>query len=1022
MAIVFDPQQKKAIEHVHGPMLVVAGAGTGKTTVLVERVVNLIKKGHAQPDEILAVTFTENAARELAERVEAKLGAKVAGQLQAKTFHAYCFGLLKRANLDFTPLTREDLYVLLRRELKSLGLKYYIKAAKPGQFLNALLAFFDRCDDELVTAERYREYVEELKAAKHALPRVLRAKDAEALRPEEVIARCEEIATVFWRVNEMLAAKGLGTFGHQISRAVKLLSSNASVLAEERKHARFILIDEFQDSNVAQIRLAKLLAGDEQNVFAVGDPDQAIYRFRGATAGAFDHFEKQFDHVQHVTLDQNRRSLGPILRCAFQVIDKNPPLMQGGQLTRWPLFSAREAAGEKGTAVELAYTPGEFGNEAEAAEIAETIENFHSSCPGHQTREGNEPCSWKHVAILYRQHSHRELLARELSRRNIPILVRGVNVLDTPEVRDALAVLRALVNAGDNAAVFRVASLAQFGIDADELRAALSAAGKNAKLGAVLAKVNGGAAVLERMEHARGLAMKVAGKASEVLKIAIGEFGIAEEPTSARGRQIWGTKSTIDNPTHGNDPTQNAAIEALGAFVAQWSEKPVTDNGTVSEFLEYLDYYTEIGGKICLPEPDDSVDAVQFMTAHIAKGLEFPHVFVPRVSTGSFPNNYREDLFEFPMALRDSLTAAAEDAKELHNQEERRLFYVAMTRARDTLSLYAKRSRSRKVAKPPRYVEATPPGFIKDLTCEASIAADYKVRLVETRVEMQAAESTAADRSVRGTQAYSAVGEWMLLDPARDMEKISLSASRIQTYDTCPLRFKIETDWNIPGEPVPAMMFGNAVHTAIKAFNDALQAGRPLTEADFLQVFRAQMDISFFDDAHQKQLYLEQGAKQLSEFYYLRNLEVSQVLATERVFSIVVGGVKVIGRIDLAQRTPGGGIAIVDYKTGAPKDEEEADKSLQLSIYALAAQQEFGELPERIAFYNLETNEAAETTRSPEELEKTRARIMEVAQSICAGKFRPRTGFHCDWCGYRELCPAQEEPLYTIAAAMPAKA
>ena len=977
----FDPQQKKAIEHVHGPMLVIAGAGTGKTTVLVERVVHLIKKGHAQPGEVLAVTFTENAARELRERVEAKLGAKIASQLQAKTFHAYCFGLLKRASLDFTPLTREDLYVLLRRELKNLGLKYYIKAAKPGQFLNALLAFFDRCDDELVTADRYREYVEELKAAKHPLPRVLKAKDAELLKPEEVIGRCEEIAHVFANVDKLLAARNLGTFGHMISRAVRLLSSDPAILAEEQRRARFVLIDEFQDSNVAQIRLARLLAGTEQNVFAVGDPDQAIYRFRGATAGAFDHFQNQFANVANITLDQNRRSLAPILRCAFQVIDRNP-MVSTGQLMRMPLTSAREHAGEKGDAIELAYLPLDPGNATEAAEIADTIENFHATCPGHIIRGVHEPCSWKHAAILYRQHSHRDAIARELSRRNIPILVRGVDVLETPEVRDTLAVLRALVNVGDNAALFRVASLPQFGIDAAELRAALLAAGRkeDAKLTAVLAKVSGGPAVLDAIQKSRTrLAQNDDNRATTAVKLAIKDFAI---PNSE-------------------------ATQALSIFVSQWSEKPVTSSAPLNDFLEYLDYYREAGGKICLPDPPDDTDAVQFMTGHIAKGLEFPHVFIIRACTNSFPANYKEDLFEFPMALRDSLTAASEDAKELHNQEERRLFYVAMTRARDTLALYSKRSRSKKTPAPPRFLEAAPSGFMRDIAQDRTLIKDTTPRLIEQRLDIRASEVP---------EAFSPVGEWMLLPPARDMQKLSLSASRIQSYSDCPLRFKIETDWNIPGEPVPAMQFGNAVHTALKAFNDSVKAGRPLTLTDFLQVFTTQMDISFFDDPHQKQLYLEQGRRQLEAFHYLRNVEpVPHVLDTEHVFAITVGGVKVVGRIDLAQRTSRGGLSILDYKSGAPKDEDDAEKSLQLSIYALAAQQQWGEIPERIGFYNLETNDGVETTRSAEELEATRHKIMEVADAIQAGKFSPRPGFQCSWCAYRDLCPAQEEPLYTIA-------
>ena len=988
MGFAPDPQQKKAIEHVHGPMLVIAGAGTGKTTVLVERVVQLIEQQHARPDEVLAVTFTINAAAELRQRVAEKIGPLWATTIQATTFHGYCHNLLTRAGRSFTPVTKEDLFVLLRRELRNLGLKYYIRAAKPGQFLSALLAFFERCEDELVTPERYRQYVEELKSGKHPLPRVLSSKDIAELQREEVIGRCEEIAHVFQRANEMLVERNLGTFGHQISRTVRLLSDNPHILADERQRARFILIDEFQDSNVAQIKLAKLLAGEEGNVFAVGDPDQAIYRFRGATTGAFDHFARQFTDTQIVTLDQNRRSLGPILRCAFRVISHNPAIMQSGQIARQPLLSARELAGAKGPAVDLVYTPGQYSNETEAAEIADAIEKLHASCPGHETRDGKKKrCEWRDVAVLYRTHLHRELLARELSKRSIPVLVRGVDVLETPEVRDAMAAIRAISNLGDNAAIFRASALPQFGIDPSELRAALNGAGREAKLVAVLQKVKGGHTLLDVLSKARKLTNDAGNTAVASLAIAIKQFELP----------------------------RNEAVQALQNFVSAWAEKPITGDMSTEAFLEYLEYFTEIGGKICLPEPQDDVNAVQFMTGHVAKGLEFPHVLVIRATTTCFPASYKEDLFEFPDALRDSLTTSSGDPKELHNQEERRLFYVAMTRARDTLAIYGKRSRSRKTPVPPLFNEASPPGFIRDIVSNQCVPVDCVPRLVEFRPEIQAAAEE--------LQAFSPVAEWMLLDPVRDMEKISLSATRIETYDMCPLRFKIETDWNIPGESAPALHFGNAVHTALKAYNDAVAAQRPLTLEEFLRVFTTQMEISLFDDAHQKQLYLEQGLGQLEEFYYLRNVEdVPQILATEKVFSLILGGVKVVGRIDLASRTPNGGVAIIDYKSGRAKDEEEAEKSLQLSIYALAAQQEFGELPERIAFYNLATNAAAETSRTADQLADTRAKIDAVAQAIRAGNFRPKTGFHCNWCGYRELCPVQEEPLYKIEAAMPAKA
>jgi ATP-dependent DNA helicase UvrD/PcrA len=985
-----DPQQKKAIEHVHGPMLVVAGAGTGKTTVLVERVVNLISGGHARPDEILAVTFTDNSARELRDRVAARLGHEVGQQLQARTFHAYCMDLLTRAKQAFTPISNEDLYVLLRRDLKSLGLKHYIKAARPGQFLQALLGFFERCDDELVTVGRYREYVQELKAERHALPRVLKQKEADKLTKEEVIARCEEIAGVFTKVDKMLASEKLGTFGQMISQAVKVLESNWITLSEERSHARFILIDEFQDSNVAQIRLAKLLADEEANVFAVGDPDQAIYRFRGATTGAFEQFRKHFPAVKYVTLDQNRRSLSPILRCAFQVIDQNPPIMTGGELQRKQLVSARESRGtHKGSPVELVYTPLRYSAQTEAAEIADTISKLHDNCAGHETRAGDEPCRWKHIAILYRQHRHRELLAAELSRRRIPVDVRGVNVLETPEVRDALAAMRAIANTGDGAALFRIASLPRFGICPDELRAALRDRPREARLLPVLGKVNGGEKLLISLQQAQSLASPRKSAALVALATAIKQFGVANTPATA----------------------------ALKKFVKEWSKKPITSDAGIEAFLEYLDYFVEAGGKICLPDPTEGqeLDAVQFISVHGAKGLEFPHVFILRATSGSLPSHYKEDLFEFPQTLRDPLTQAEGDAREQHRQEERRLFYVAMTRARDTLSVVGMRSRSKKQAMPPRYADATPPGFVREFATERHLADAVSIRLAEFRPEIQAAATA--------VQAFSSAAEWMLLPPRRAMDKMTLSASRIQTYETCPLRFKMEADWNLPSEPVPAMQFGNAVHTALKGYYDAVLAGRPLSRESFLNIFEEQLSLSAFDDPHQKELYSAQGVDQLGEFYDLRNREATpEVLSTEKFFELVVDGVKVIGRIDRTDRMPDGSIAIVDYKTGAAKDQDEADDSLQLSIYALAVEQEWKQLPSRLAFYNLETNATSETQRTPEELASVKHRIVEVAALIGNGRFEPKPGQHCAFCGFHEVCPKQEEPLWMIEGAMLAKA
>ncbi|MGE5322777.1 MAG: UvrD-helicase domain-containing protein, partial [Actinomycetota bacterium] len=253
-----NPRQKEAIEHVSGPMLVLAGAGTGKTTVLVERIARLIEQQHARPEEILAITFTENAARELVERVEKRLRRRAA--VNAGTFNAYCNGVLERNGRGFFVLTKEDVYVFLRQRIDQLGLEKFIKASELGEFLHDLLEFFDRCHEELITPEQFQAYVDGLRPGGN-IPRNCRSKEVEELGDREMIVRWQEIARAYRSSMRLLEQHGLGVFGMQISNAVRLLQSDAGLLEHERRKARFILIDEFQDCNSSNIILAGMLAG-----------------------------------------------------------------------------------------------------------------------------------------------------------------------------------------------------------------------------------------------------------------------------------------------------------------------------------------------------------------------------------------------------------------------------------------------------------------------------------------------------------------------------------------------------------------------------------------------------------------------------------------------------------------------------------------------------------------------------------------------------------------------------------------
>lgn len=968
MAIVLDEQQRRAIEHLRGPMLVVAGAGTGKTTVLVERIARLIREGYAGAGEVLAVTYTENAAQVLRERVE-KLVGKNCRDLQATTFHAYCNSILHRAGQSFGVVDEIDLYVYLRRRISELPLEFYSRAASPGQFLEALTDFFSRCHDELVTADDYARYVEEVAAGKWPLPRVVSSKQLAEIEREEALARCREISAVYTRVEQMLREENLGTFGHMILRAVQLLRGNPETLERERARARFLLIDEFQDANLAQIELAQLLAGTEQNVFAVGDPDQAIYRFRGASSAAFAEFARRFPLAKAVVLGKNRRSGPAVLHCAHAVIANNPEVHcvlddRGACFQRRALESARAERAQSEGRLPL-WPPVQVvacnSDEQEAAEIAAEIDKILGK-PARQ-----EKPSVPRIGVLYRLHSHRDHIVRELAARNIGFSVRGINALETAEVRDLLACLRVMHTPPDSESLFRVAALPMFGLDAETVREALAAAGRDAEFESVLRSLEGGQQVIDVAEQARAAAQARGMKATAAVEIAIQSFALE---------------------------ASSPAVEAFRTFVSVWERKAITVSKTLVELLEYLEFFAETAAAVELPvaADEDDPNVVRLMTVHSAKGLEFDHVFLVRLNQSSFPTNYREKLFEFPRELRKSV-AAEGDSTEIHRQEERRLFYVGLTRARDSLALYARASRSRK--------DPRPQGFVRELM-DSPLARNWWASRTASayRTALAAASATAG------------VAQWLMIAPSARLRSPSLSATAIESYDRCPLQFKLRRDWKIPGRVSAALHFGQAVHTVLKDFYDVLKAGRRRTLQQVMELFRAQLEAAHVADPVQRALYLRDGERHLTRFVSLHaQQDAGSVLDTERSFEIKIGAVAVRGRVDRIDRIEGERVTITDYKTGAVRDQRYADQSLQLSIYAIAARDSWKLHPERLVLYNLADNSTVETSRTKAELESARERVQEVAARIAQGDFDPTPGYHCRSCAYRRLCPATEQDV-----------
>ena len=965
-----DDRQREAIEHVDGPMLVVAGAGTGKTSVLTHRIERLVKEGHARTDEILALTYTVNAATEMKERVSKVLGGKT---VQALTFHDYCLKLLQRVGKDFGVLDEKDLWIYLRRRIRDLHLEHYIRAANIGQFLNDLLDFVSRCHDELVTPEKYADYVARLERREVPIPRV--AKSKTVLDDEEILGRCREIARVFSTMERWLAEENLGTFSHMITRAHTLLENDESVLNEARRGARYILADEFQDANVAQIKILARLAGEQGNLFAVGDPDQSIYRFRGASSEAFELFHRSFPAARRVVLEKNRRSTTSILQAAFAVINGNPPLFanQSGvpfAYQRAALKSARDEETER-SGLHMPPSP------VTAILLKDRSTEGPDLVAYLRDAQRKQRCKWSDFGVLYRSHSHRDDLVQELAEAGIPFVIESMDISDTPEARDLFACVNVIVSSGDDVSLMRVAGLPRFNVNPEQLRQVLrSIARENreaqvAPLFTALDRVQGGEEVLACVRRVRDAIQTRGAKGRAALDIIVREFAL--DPSL---------------------PILRAALQ----FVQAWEMKKINKTGDLIEFVDYLAYFREANGVIPL-QSDENENAVRLMTVHGAKGLEFPHVFILRALSPSFPSSYKETLVAFPQELRDPDSLTGADDKTLHEQEERRLFYVAMTRARDTLRIYAREGTGKN--------DKTPPGYLRELIKNKTISRWFQA------IPAGGAQAT-LDIAAAASPLYpeeSQTSRWFELPVLPGLHK-RLSASAVETYQRCGLQFKLERDWRIAARPAAAMQFGAAVHRVLKTYFDAIRLGRPKTDEEIVDLFRLDLAGTRIQESYQHELYEKQGILQLQDFLsQAKSIPASQILHTEESFEIKIGEVTVVGRIDRIDRRPDGTVAIVDYKTGKAKDQEDADESLQLSLYAIAAHEKWGYKVGALIFHNLQANVPVTTVRFDSDLMAARSCVEQAARGIAEGIFDAKPGQHCIFCAYRTLCPEKEKRI-----------
>jgi DNA helicase-2/ATP-dependent DNA helicase PcrA len=966
--------QKRAIEHGDGPLLVIAGAGTGKTRVITERIRSLFERDDSLLGEnVLALTYTIKAASEMLRRIKKTCGERAEG-ITVNTFHGFCEAILKEGAPHRKPIAPVDHWILLRRNMRHLQLEKYRRLAEPGQFLNDFIQFFSRCQDELVSGEQYQEYANGC-AAKLESERPQIGEETYRERLEEV-QKQQEIARAYRASEELLREKSVVALNGLITEAVKLLESDAALRERMQKRFRHLLVDEFQDTNIAQLRLLELLTAWPPNIVVVGDNDQAIYRFRGASFGSFKLFLERFagwkegqDSTKfRVLLKENYRSTPNILRVATQVIAQNETSVDFPNKVLEP----SKPEGERVRIAELATA------EEEAIWVAGQLERSHQA--------GKR---WADFAVLYRQHMHRDLLVEELVRRKIPFVISRLSILEHPIVRDVLAYLRLIARPYDNVACARALSAPVWGLTPQDLvRLAERARRERKAIYDVLQMPQG-----ELPFDARNASL------SELTEFLGGRRKIMRRRTA---REILSDLMEWLEISERVSQQDQKYARRLTEFAKEWEAKSETRK--LPEFLEYLDYFQQANETIALDDEAPG-DAVQLMTVHGAKGLEFPQVFVLRVNHRAFPASERLPLFTFPLELmKEELPQG-----DFHTQEERRLFYVALTRAEEKLTLTTLTEKRGKV-----------PTFIEDILMDPAvkrrdvlqIAPKVLAPVPEKRAEAAEAPQRLLFAAQGPAKIFSRIADWAETYHPAASEPLTLSPSAVMGYRACPQQYLFEKLWSIEGEARATLTFGRVIHATIRRAVAELKKGHTLPFEEVQRIYETEWSAIGYEDDYQEEEYKREGLEQLQTFYAAMIETLPEILEQEKTFELdLESNVIVKGRIDQINSLGHKDVEIVDYKTGKAKRDSEANKDLQLSIYAIAAKEIFELNPVRLVFHYLQDNKRQETTRSAKQLVEAQKIVQETAADIRARQFTAKTGFQCRSCAYRPICPAHEEAL-----------
>ncbi|HEX5148767.1 MAG TPA: ATP-dependent DNA helicase, partial [Candidatus Limnocylindrales bacterium] len=985
-----NPDQLRAVTHGDGPLLVVAGAGTGKTQVITRRIAWLIATRHARPSEILALTFTDKAAEEMAVRVD-QLVPYGYTDTAISTFHAFGDSLIREYALelglptDVRVLSRPEVVIFLREHLFEFDLDAYRPLGDPTRFLAALATLFSRCKDEDVSPAEYLAYADRVAVEAARLADVVTATPADAVTDAdrdavdaaaEEARRQAELARAYATYQSLMAANGCIDFGDQVSLALRLVRTSAAARAAIAGRFRYILVDEFQDTNRAQAELVALLSETHRNVTVVGDDDQAIYAFRGAAIDNILAFQDRYAGTRTVVLRRNYRSLAPVLDAAYRLVRFNDPdrlEVRAGVVKR--LRPERSSRAPAPVRLEV-FASGSEEADWVAAEV------------GRRIAAGAAP---RDHAVLVRANGHADPILRALNMAGIPWRFSGASGLYArPEVRMLLAFLRVVADLESSVDLYALAASDAYALGGEDLTAIVNMARRrNRSVWAILDELERQPGILRLSPQTRDATRRLVTDMRGYAEMA------HERPAGELLYRFLRDSGLLARLVGMDEPAAEEALQNIARFfeIVRAQSALLADDRAIF-VARHLATLIEAGDDPATAELDPDANAVAVLTVHKAKGLEFPVVFLPGLVAGRFPLVGRGETLPLPAGVGRGTPATAETALT----EERRLFYVAMTRARDELVLSHAAdyggARARRVS--PFVLEAL------DLPAAAGVPG------------AGARTSTPSERLATFEATVQPIGA----PDGPITEPLSLSFYQIDDYLTCPLKYKYAHVLRVPLAPHHAIIYGAALHKAVQLFHNRQARGQVMTEAELEEAFEAAWSNEGFVSRDHEEARLEAGLAALRRFRAAQ-LEPGAVIPTyvEREFSFSLGGDRVRGRWDRVDVEPAEEgspapateisaapsadvvsptlgilgperVTITDYKSSDVRDpakaRQRARDSLQLQIYAMGYEAMTGRLPDAVALHFLESGLVGRVAVDPKRLSKARTRIARAAAGMRA--------------------------------------